>query len=110
MKIEKHYHEILHLLEGVLLYIFEGLAERCKEEVSIAREICPSEVFIHLTFAERQKLLREEGPPEFINVRDGEDISVMRTSMCWMSSPFRLTPFTLWLIPKTPMLAMLTIS
>lgn len=28
-----------------------------------------------LTFAEAQKLLREEGPPEFRNVRDDEDMS-----------------------------------
>lgn len=83
MEIEKHYHEVLHLLEGVLLYVFKGLAERCKEEIATVRAIYPSEEFllpqegkeVRLTFAEGQKLLREEGPPEFANVRDDEDMS-----------------------------------
>lgn len=74
---------MLHLLEGVLLYVFRGLAKRCKDEIATVRAIYPSEEFllaqegkeVRLNFAEARKLLREEGPPEFANVRDDEDMS-----------------------------------
>lgn len=83
MEIEDHYHEVLHMIEGVMLYIFRGLKERCKEQIDLIRTIYPSEEFllpepgkeVRLTFAEGQKLLREEGPEEFRNVADDEDMS-----------------------------------
>lgn len=83
MEIKNHYHEVLHMLEGVLLCIFRGLTERYRPEIELIRTIYPSEEFllpapgkeIRLTFAEGQKLLREEGPPEFANVSDFEDMS-----------------------------------
>jgi aspartyl-tRNA synthetase len=83
MEIEEHYHEVLHMLEGVLLHIFKGLKEQCAEEIELVRSIYPSEEFllpepgheVRLTFAEGQKLLREEGPPEFKDVKDDEDMS-----------------------------------
>lgn len=82
MEIEEHYHEVRDTLEGVLLYIFKGLENNCAKEIELVRSIYPSEKFlvpepgkeVRLTFAEGQKLLREEGPEEFRNVRDDEDM------------------------------------
>ncbi|KAK0703587.1 tRNA synthetases class II-domain-containing protein [Lasiosphaeria miniovina] len=84
MEIVKDYHEIMDTIEGLLLYIFRGIKERCSEEVELVRSVYPSEEFLvpepgqsvlRLTFAEGQKLLREEGPEEFRNVSDDEDMS-----------------------------------
>ncbi|KAH7158115.1 hypothetical protein B0J13DRAFT_188961 [Dactylonectria estremocensis] len=84
MEIEDHYHEVLHMLEGVLLFIFRGLKERCAEQIALIRTIYPSEDFllpeegkevVRMTFAEGQALLRAEGPEEYRNVSDDEDMS-----------------------------------
>ncbi|KAK3335432.1 tRNA synthetases class II-domain-containing protein [Cercophora scortea] len=83
MEIKRDYSEVLHTLEGVLLHIFRGIKERCAEEVELVRSVYPSEDFllpepgkeVRLTFAEGQKLLREEGPEEYRNVSDDEDMS-----------------------------------
>jgi len=83
MEIDEHYHEVLHMLQNVLLYIFKYLAENCKPEIEFIRTIYPCEEFllpeagkeIVLTFAEGQKLLREKGPAEFKDVKDDEDMS-----------------------------------
>lgn len=83
MEIDQDYSEVLHMLEGVLLHIFRGLKAKCAEEIEFIRSVYPSEEFlipepgkeIRLTFAEGQKLLREEGPEEFRNVSDEEDMS-----------------------------------
>src|SRR3954467_15020609 len=87
MEIEEHYHEVLHMLEGVLLHIFRKLASTHREEIEVVRSVYPSEEFllpepgkeVRLTFAEGQKLLREEGPEEFRNVSDEEDMSTVST-------------------------------
>lgn len=83
MEIEEDYREVIYMLEGLFLYIFRNLEERCKEQIALVRTIYPSEPFtlpedgkeVRLTFAEGQKLLREEGPEEFRNVTDDEDMS-----------------------------------
>ncbi|KAK5987913.1 Aspartyl-tRNA synthetase [Cladobotryum mycophilum] len=83
MEIQKDYKEVLVMLEDVLLHIFRGIKERCAAEVELIRSIYPSEELllpepgkeVRLTFAEAQKLLREEGPEEYRNVRDDEDMS-----------------------------------
>ncbi|KAE8449011.1 hypothetical protein EG329_008599 [Mollisiaceae sp. DMI_Dod_QoI] len=83
MEIDEHYHEVMHMLEGVLLYIFKGLSTNYREEIELVRTIYPSEEFllpeegkeVRLTFAEGQALLRAEGPPEFKDVKDDEDMS-----------------------------------
>ncbi|TDZ60642.1 Aspartate--tRNA ligase [Colletotrichum trifolii] len=82
-QIDDDYHEVLTILEDVLLHIFRNLKERCAEAIEIVRSVYPSEDFllpepgkkVRLTFAEAQKLLREEGPEEFRNVSDDEDMS-----------------------------------
>jgi aspartyl-tRNA synthetase len=67
----------------MLLHIFRQLKERCKDQIDLIRSVYQSEEFlvpepgkeVRLTFAEGQKLLREDGPEEFHNVRDDEDMS-----------------------------------
>ncbi len=83
MEIEDHYHEVRDMLEHVLLYIFRGLQEKCAEQIEFVRTIYPSDEFllpapgkeVRLTFAEGQALLRAEGPEEYRNVSDDEDMS-----------------------------------
>jgi aspartyl-tRNA synthetase len=82
MEIEEHYHEVRDMLEAVLIYVFHGLEKNCAKEIELVRSVYPSEKFllpepgkeVRLTFAEGQKLLREEGPEEFRDVRDDEDM------------------------------------
>lgn len=83
MEIKHSYTEVLSMLENVLLSILRGIHERCADEIETVRSVYHSEPLllpepgkeVRLTFAEAQKLLREEGPPEFSNVRDDEDMS-----------------------------------
>ncbi|KAK2629739.1 hypothetical protein QTJ16_000559 [Diplocarpon rosae] len=83
MEIEEHYHEVLHMLERVFLYIFNGLTTHYRSEIELIRSVYPSDEFllpepgkeVRLTFAEGQALLRSEGPAEFANVTDDEDMS-----------------------------------
>ncbi|PHH85866.1 hypothetical protein CDD83_11074 [Cordyceps sp. RAO-2017] len=83
MEIEESYHEVIEMLEGVLLHIFRGLADRCGDQIALIRSVYPSEEFllpepgkeVRLTFAEGQALLRAEGPDEYRDVSDEEDMS-----------------------------------
>ncbi|KAL2198482.1 tRNA synthetases class II-domain-containing protein [Corynascus similis CBS 632.67] len=83
MEIKKDYREVVYMLEGVLLHMFRQIKERCPNEIALVRSVYPAEEFllpepgkeVRLTFAEGQKLLREEGPEEFRNVSDDEDMS-----------------------------------
>ncbi|KAI9158844.1 aspartyl-tRNA synthetase [Paramyrothecium foliicola] len=83
MEIKEDYREVVLMLEGVLLHIFRGIQERCPEEIELVRSVYPSEEFllpepgkeVRLSFAEAQQLLREEGPAEYKNVSDDEDMS-----------------------------------
>ncbi|KAH6847822.1 hypothetical protein B0I37DRAFT_375924 [Chaetomium sp. MPI-CAGE-AT-0009] len=82
-EIENHYHEVMYLLEDLFLYIFRQLEVRCKDQIELARSVYPSPPFlvpqlgkeVRISFADGQKLLREEGPAEFRNVSDDEDMS-----------------------------------
>ncbi|KAG5986608.1 hypothetical protein E4U43_005438 [Claviceps pusilla] len=83
MEIEDDYVEVRDMLEQVLLYIFRGLATRCADQIALIRTVYPSDEFllpepgkeVRLTFAEGQALLRAEGPEEYRNVSDDEDMS-----------------------------------
>ena len=83
MEIRNDYNEVLLMLEGVLLHMFRQIQERCAAEIEVVRSVYPSEEIllpepgkeVRLSFAEAQQLLREEGPAEFRNVRDDEDMS-----------------------------------
>lgn len=82
-EIEDHYHEVMYLLEDLLLHIFRQLEARCKDQIELVRSVYPSQPFlipkpgeeVRISFADGQKLLREEGPEEFRHVRDDEDMS-----------------------------------
>jgi aspartyl-tRNA synthetase len=83
MEIEETYEEVRNTIEATLMYIFRGLQEKCKEQIDYIRTVYPSDDFllpepgkeVRLTFAEGQKLLREEGPEDYRNVSDDEDMS-----------------------------------
>ena len=69
MAFEEHYHEVLDMLEGLFVYIFNGLKERFGKEIDIVRRQYPVEEFkipkdgkvLRLTFAEGIKMLRDAG-------------------------------------------------
>ncbi|OAA72242.1 aspartyl-tRNA synthetase [Cordyceps fumosorosea ARSEF 2679] len=83
MEIEEDYTEVRDMLERTLLHIFRGLRERCAEQIALIRTVYPSEEFllpapgqeVRLTFAEGQALLRAEGPAEYRDASDSEDMS-----------------------------------
>ncbi|KAI9840993.1 MAG: aspartate--tRNA ligase dps1 [Sclerophora amabilis] len=79
MSFKNHYHEVLDLLEGLFVYILNGLKERFSEEIATVRKQYPVEDFkipehgkmLRLAFADGVKLLREAGE----EVGDYEDLS-----------------------------------
>lgn len=83
MEIQENYQEVLSMLEGVLLHMFRGIKDRCSHEIDVVRSVYHCEELqlpevgkeVRLSFADGQKLLREEGPPEYHNVSDDEDMS-----------------------------------
>lgn len=77
MVIQEHYDEVLDLFSDLFIYIFDGLNERCKEEIERVREQHPFEDLkylrptLKLTYAEGCALLRGAG----IEQGDYEDLS-----------------------------------
>ncbi|KAL7566024.1 hypothetical protein ACA910_011043 [Epithemia clementina (nom. ined.)] len=77
MVIQEHYDEVLQVFSDLFIYIFDGIAERCKEELERVREQHPFENLqylrptLKLTFAEGCKLLQEAG----IQQDEYEDLS-----------------------------------
>jgi len=67
MTIDEHYDEVLDVFSDLFIYIFDGLNERCKDELERVREQHPFEDLkylrptLKLTFAEGCALLRENG-------------------------------------------------
>lgn len=67
MVIQEHYDEVLNLFSDLFIYIFDGLNERCKEELERVREQHPFEDLtylkptLRLTYAEGCALLRGAG-------------------------------------------------
>ena len=78
MEFEEHYHEVLDVLEGLMMFIFNGLNERFAKEIAIVRAQYPVEEFkmpkdgkvLRLEFKEGIKMLREAGK----EVEDLEDL------------------------------------
>lgn len=70
MVIHEHYDEVLDLMSELFIYIFDGINERCKDELERVREQHPFEDLkylrptLKLTFAEGCALLREAGIPQ----------------------------------------------
>lgn len=80
MTFKVHYHEVLDLLEGLFVYIFNGLKERYATEIDLVRRQYPVEEFkvpaagqkmLRITFAEGIALLRAAGE----DVTDHDDLS-----------------------------------
>ena len=77
MTFQEHYDEILDLFSDLFIYIFDGLNERCKNELERVREQHPFEDLqylrptLKLTYAEGCTLLREAG----VEQGDYEDLS-----------------------------------
>jgi aspartyl-tRNA synthetase len=69
MAFEEHYHEVLDVLEGLFVYIFNELNERFGKEIDVIRKQYPVDEFkipkdgkvLRLTFAEGIKMLKEDG-------------------------------------------------
>jgi len=76
MVINEHYNECLDIFDKLFVFIFDGLNERCKNELERVREQHPFEDLVYkkktltITYAEGCKLLREAG----IEQDDLEDI------------------------------------
>ena len=77
MVIKEHYDEVLEVMSELFIYIFDGINERCKEELERVREQHPFEDLkylrptLKLTYAEGCALLREAGVAQ----DDFEDLS-----------------------------------
>ncbi len=67
MAIEEHYHEVLDVLDGMLLSIFKGLQSKYSGEIETIRKQFPSTEFtfldktLVLRFAEGIQLLKAAG-------------------------------------------------
>lgn len=82
-KIENDYHEVLYLLEDLLLHLFHQLKARCKDQIELVRTVCPSPPFLipepgkefRISIADGQNLLHEGRHEEFRYVSDDENMS-----------------------------------
>ncbi|KAG2023435.1 asparaginyl-tRNA synthetase [Coprinopsis cinerea AmutBmut pab1-1] len=72
MAIEEHYHEVMEMLDGMLVNIFRGLRDQYKDELDVVRKQFPAEEFkwregpegtLKMTFKEAVDLLVEDGVP-----------------------------------------------
>jgi nondiscriminating aspartyl-tRNA synthetase len=77
MVIHEHYDEVLQVFSDLFIHIFDGLNERCKDELERVREQHPFEDLkyckptLKISYAEGCKLLRDAG----IDQDDYEDLS-----------------------------------
>ncbi|KAI9857669.1 MAG: aspartate--tRNA ligase dps1 [Trichoglossum hirsutum] len=79
MAFEEHYHEALDVLEGLFVYIFNGLKERFGIEIDVIRKQYPVDEFkipkdgkvLRLTFAEGIEMLKEDG----VELSEYDDLS-----------------------------------
>jgi len=77
MAFNEHYHEVLDVLEGLFLYLFEGIQNRFAYELQIISQQYPFEPFkvkgpvLRLKFPEAIKMLRDAGE----TIPDLEDLS-----------------------------------
>ncbi len=79
MAIHEHYDEVLEVFSDLFIHIFDGINERCKNELERVREQHPFEDLKYLkptlkiTYAEGCKLLRQAG----VDQDDYEDLSTI---------------------------------
>jgi len=78
MEIQENYHEAIDVLEGLMLYIFNGLRTKYKKETDLVRSIYHVEDFklpeagktVRLPFWEGIKMLRDDG----VEINDFDDL------------------------------------
>ncbi|RKO86438.1 hypothetical protein BDK51DRAFT_35475 [Blyttiomyces helicus] len=79
MRFNEHYHEVLDVLDGLFVSIFDGLKTRFAKEIEVVKRQFPFEEFkylpktLRLEYAEAVKMLREAG----IEMGDYEDLSTV---------------------------------
>ncbi|KAL2912377.1 aspartate--tRNA ligase dps1 [Polyrhizophydium stewartii] len=77
MAFQEHYHEVLDVLDGLFVSIFEGLRTRYSKEIEAIKRQYPFEDFkflpksLRLEFPEAVKMLREAG----VEIGDFDDLS-----------------------------------
>jgi aspartyl-tRNA synthetase len=75
MAFEEHYHEVLEILEELLVFVFNGLKNRFSSEIEAVKKQYPSTNFeflqktLRLEFKDAVKLLRENN----VEIEDLED-------------------------------------
>ncbi|GMH88712.1 hypothetical protein TL16_g11235 [Triparma laevis f. inornata] len=119
--IKEHYYEILDVFSDLFIHIFDGLNEKCKNEIERVREQHPFEDLkylrptLRITYAEGCKLLRDAG----IEQGDYEDLSTLNekklgdlvkekygTDFFFMDEyPLSVRPFYTMPNPKNPKLS-----
>lgn len=78
MEIQDHYHEVVEMIENLMLHIFNGLRSRYKEESDLIRSIYHVDDFklpeagkvVRLPFSEGIKMLRDDG----LTINDFDDL------------------------------------
>ncbi|GAM87062.1 hypothetical protein ANO11243_050830 [Dothideomycetidae sp. 11243] len=79
MEFQENYHEVVDFLEGLMLFIFNGLKERYQKETDLVRSIYHVDEFklpevgktVKIPFSEGIKMLREDG----VEIGDYDDLS-----------------------------------
>ena len=74
MAFEEHYHEVLDVLEELLLYIFNGLSTKFTHEIATVRKQYPVEEFAFPTLGEVPRLTFSEGISLLRTVPGREDL------------------------------------
>ncbi|KAJ3046063.1 aspartate--tRNA ligase dps1 [Rhizophlyctis rosea] len=78
MSFEEHYHEVLDVLDGLFVHIFDGLKTRFASEIEVIKRQFPFEDFqylpktLRLEYADAIKMLREEAGVE---IGDFDDLN-----------------------------------
>lgn len=78
MEFQEHYHEVVQVIENLMLHIFNGLRTRFKAETDLIRSIYHVEEFklpqagnvVRLPFSEGIKMLRDDG----LEINDFDDL------------------------------------
>jgi len=92
MTIEEHYHEVMEMLDGMLVNIFRGLREKYKAEIDLIGKHFPCEEFkwregpegtLKMTFKEACDLLVEDGVPR----EDLDDIRCVQADRNKLDAP-----------------------
>jgi aspartyl-tRNA synthetase len=99
MAIDDHYHEVLDVLDSMLLSIFKGLQTKYAKEIETIKKQFPHEDFLfldktlRLTFAEGMKMLKEAGATDSSGAPIGEmdDMRYVYTHLQGLSNCWTLT-------------------